>query len=128
MELSEYSTEELQAELHRRKKEARKKTLAAKKNIERYAYVKAEIVYVSPHPYTKRTWEAKILDDWVGKNWTKRREFCLLRNNFSKDTSPRLGDIVKIKSLKTKMDPTGFGLFSRPYIIEVIARAEQSTI
>lgn len=128
MELKDYSTEELKQELQRRYLAAKRKRCKARKGVKyEYATTTGRITWVSDDPFIRRRWRVKILDkNLVGTNSTLYdHEFSLIKSGFNSKTAPRLGDIVLIKSIITKSNPTGFGVFCKPRIYQVIKRKEE---
>lgn len=126
MELKDYSTEELWAEIKRRATGERCQRSIGRSRKAEYAYAKAEITFVSDESFSRRIFRGKIDPNSVLKfngRWLSERPFFLLRANFTKDTAPKVGDIVRLRSRKTKSNPDGFGLFSSAQIFEIIKRA-----
>lgn len=124
MDLKDYTTEELNAELKRRKSEAARKAVEERKKLGRYVYAKAVITKVVPAPFSRQYWRGQILDANVLKidYWHKEREFRIIRENFNRKTAPRVGDIVLLKSMKTNLSPNGFAPYSFPRISKVLER------
>lgn len=130
MDLSNYTIEELEAEIKRRKEEIRKQRGNARKGKKtEYAYIRAVITAVTDEPYCRREFSASafledvaLLPAGAQRRIYGTRTYHIVRANFTKDTAPRVGDIVKIRAAKSKHDPDGFGLFSIPYICEIIER------
>lgn len=129
MQLKDYTIEELRAELKRRDIEARRQRSLGCSRKAVYAYATGVVTYVSDEPFSKRQFKVKICE----QDCTKYKLSALyrtdgyahiLRANFTKDTAPRLGDIVRVRSRKTNSRPNGFGVFSTPYIVEIIQRAK----
>lgn len=132
MELKDYTTEQLKDEINRRKREERQLRSSGRSHKAEYAYAKAVITYVSKDRWLRREFRAKILDEDMAHmdesiryryRYRDDMHMHILRANFTKDTAPKVGDIVRVRSRKTKHNPNGFGLFSTPYIFEVIRRA-----
>ena len=124
MELKDFTIEELQAEIKRRKKE-----MAAanrKKRVYEYGYVSATVVAVDGDRFTRQTYRLEIDEESkaaVTENFlshVRHHRFKLLTGAFRKDDAPKLGDRVLLKSLKTKYNPTGYSLHSDPKICKVL--------
>lgn len=131
MELKDYTTEELKAELKRRATEERRLRSMGRSHKAEYTYARAVITSISKDNWLRREFRAKILDEDLAcmdenirRRYRDEMRMNILRANFNKDTAPDIGDIVRIRSCKTNYNPSGFGLFSTPYIVEVIKRAE----
>lgn len=130
MSIEDYTTEELKAEIKRRQTEARRLRSSGKSYKAEYAYARAVITWASNDPFSRQIFRAHILDEDLAKmdrqmqvNYRYEKQINILRANFNKDTAPRKGDLVRIRSRRTKYYPDGFGLFCTPYIFEVIKRA-----
>lgn len=119
MALQDYTTEELKAELKRRQIEARKARSRKGVKLE-YGYAIAKVTWVSKDPFCKKRFRIKILDDWAAKYHSEYSDTPIDRKVFNKSNHPQVGDIVKVKSRKTKYAPNGFGLFSNVKIVEII--------
>lgn len=129
MELKDYTTDELRAELKRRNIEARRQGSLGRSQKAVYAYANGVVTYVSDDPFSRRQFKVKICEPDCDKYqlsvlYRIGSYAHILRANFTKDTAPRLGDIVRVRSRKTNSRPNGFGVFPTPYIIEVIHRAK----
>lgn len=127
MKIEDFTTEELRAELKRRDKEARRQRALERKlkGIE-YAYAEARIRYVSQDPWCRRKFNIEFLDKELGKHVSPYSDIPIDRKVFNKQTSPRKGDIVKVRCRKTNSNPTGFGLWCHPCICEMIKRVEDN--
>lgn len=129
MSLKDYTIEELKAELQVRYAEERKIRNANRDNKAKYAYATGIVTWVSEHPFSRRDFIVRIEQEYVEKYniTTHYNEYRikLLYHCFNKDTAPRVGDTVRIRSRITKACPNGFGLFNAPYICEVIKRKEE---
>lgn len=130
MNLQDYTTEELKAELQRRQKEARKRAAEERrKRGTQYAYVRAKITRITGNSFKNKRYIAKILEedlhnlDVATREYHKYgKEYPLLKANFTSDTIPHIGDVVLLRSRKTNRYPEGFGLFCTPYISEIYKR------
>lgn len=122
MELKDYTIEELEAEIKRRKKEARAAYVRPPRE---YAYITATVVDMFGKGNIMN-WDYRLQIDeecksQVTENFlfhARYRDFKLISGAFNKKTAPQIGDRVRLKSAKTKTDPTGFGSFSDPKICE----------
>lgn len=119
--LSDISTDELKAEIKRRQIEIRKNRPHSKPE---YAYATAEVTYAKGRTFTEMKFRIKILDEWAAKHHHPWSDVTIDRTVFKAAYHPEVGDIVKIKSRKTKEAPDGFGIFSNIMICEIIKRAE----
>lgn len=125
MELKDYTTEQLKAELKRRATEERRLRSTGRSHKAEYAYAIALITQVSDDVYSQRLFYGKVLTfdekESINPRWMRESLFMIVRANFKKDTAPKVNDIVRVKSRKTRICPNGFGnCFTTPYIIEVI--------
>lgn len=130
MDIKECSIEELKAELQLRYAEERRIRNANRDNKAKYAYATGIVTWVSEHPFSRRDWIVKISDEDIekynlGAYYSKQRNMRLIYHCFNKDTAPKVGDLVRIRSRITKACLKGFGLFNTPYICEVIKRKEE---
>lgn len=123
MELKDYSIEELKAEIKRRKKEDKK--MQPKREPE-YGYITATVTAIDGDVFTRQSYRLEIDEDCKSKVTSdflchsRHHRFNLLSGVFSKKTAPEVGDKVMLKSLKTKANPTGYGLYSDPKICKVV--------
>lgn len=130
MNLQEYTTEELKAELRRRQKEDRKRAAEERrKRGTQYAYVRAKITRTTGGSFKTKRYVAQILEedllklDVATQHYHKYgKEYPLLRARFTADTVPHVGDLVLLRSRKTNRYPEGFGLFCTPFICEIYQR------
>ena len=126
MKLKDYTTEQLKAEIKRREREERQLRSTGRSYKAEYAYAIALITYVSDDPYIRRQYKIKVCKKDCEKYQlnisykTGTGYAYILQSRFNKGTAPKLGDMVRIKSRKTKSNPNGFGLFSTPIIYEII--------
>lgn len=121
MELKDYSTQELKDELKRRAIETRKRVaLERKAKGTQYAYAEALVEWVSDEPFMRRKFWVEPLKP-VDKYASRTLHPSLDKRIFNSKNCPQKGDIVKLKSRKTKMNPEGFG-FSKSFIIEIVKR------
>lgn len=126
MKLKDYTTEELKAELKRRATEERRLRSIGRSHKAEYAYATALITYVSDDPYIRRQYKIKVSKEdcekyKLGVSYKTGTGYAhILHSKFNKETAPKLGDVVRIRSRKTKSNPNGFGLFSTPVIYEII--------
>lgn len=119
--LSGISTDDLKVEIKRRQKEERVNKPHQKTE---YAYATAEITYVEGRTFAEMRFRINILDKWAATHHHPHSEVAIDRKVFKAACHPEVGDIVKIKSRKTKEAPDGFGIFSNIMICEIIKRAE----
>lgn len=126
MELKDYTTEEIRAELKRRNAEAAHKRAMERKAMgTQYAYELAEVTYMSPGAFYFRTYDVRMLNKERFSGYRERQSYVgLVRAFFNTSNAPRVGDIVKLRSRKTKDNPDGFGLFENAKICEVVKRKE----
>lgn len=123
MELKDYTIEELEAEIKRRKKEARAKL--PKPEIQ-YAYIKGTIRNVRGRSYLTSEYYVDVDAEYLpllsgsAKQTFKSNEISLLKGNFNKDTAPKKGDRVLIRSRITRDNPTGWGMWFNPFICQVL--------
>lgn len=126
MNLQDYTTEELKAEIKRRQIEERKARSRKGMKAE-YAYAEAVITYINGNAFARRTYQADISESDCMKNnipmQSRHRYYLRIdRKVFNKSNAPKVGDVVKLKSRKTQYNPDGFGLFCEPIICEIIKR------
>lgn len=119
--LSGISTDDLKVEIKRREIEIRKSRPRSKAE---YAYATAEVTYAKGRTFTEMRFRINILDERAAKHHHPCSEVAIDRRVFKAACHPEVGDIVKIKSRKTKEAPDGFGIFSNIMICEIIKRAE----
>lgn len=127
--LKDYTIDELKEELKRREAEAQSQRSKGRSHRAEYAYTYGFVVWVSDEPYCRQRFRVRIPQSEIDKHPRLARYSVygyidIVRNNFTKDTAPRVGDTVRIKSRKTAHCPDGFGIFSGAYICEIIKRAE----
>ena len=125
-ELKDYTTEELKAELKRRKIEEGREKLKNRKT--EYAYVTATVKHIYKHALFNKKYLVEINKDDLTTS-------CAYKFNYGVEVSidkkikaadrPNVDDTVKLRSRITKDNPTGFGCFAHPKICEVIKRKEE---
>lgn len=123
MELKDYTTEELESEIKRRKKEERANR---PKRETQYVYAKGTIRKIYGRKYSD--WEYYVDIDEEDQTpmskdaiyHFKHREVKLDKKKFSKKTAPDIGDRVLIQSKITRDNPTGWGVWFNPRIIKVL--------
>lgn len=130
MGLKDYTTEELKAEITRRKREARRLLSMSRSHKAEYAYATATITWVSNDPYIRKRFKGVVNNDSdcgeINSHWLRESELHIIRANFTKDTAPKVGDTVRVKSRKTRRSPYGFSsCFSAPHIVEIIKHKDQ---
>lgn len=132
MDLTLISTQELEAELCRRKKEEKTKKQSERDYKFKYAYARAMVTYALSTPFSRGRWNVELLQDEAIKyNRNNQGSFdrtfkdvSLDKTVFKASNAPKLGDIVMLRSRITKHNPNGFGAFAQPIVCEVLKRGE----
>ena len=128
MDLKDYTTEELRAELKRRRVQAMKE---AKKQIPEYKEFTATVErvnnsYGSINRYVYKITDAKphnceIKSElFANISW---RDFSLQKNTFNKATVPKIGDKVLLRYRKHKTCKTEIFDFTKAKIVEILERS-----
>lgn len=119
--LQDYTTDELKAELKRRQIEARKQ----KSRKTEYAYATATVRSIDKYASFKRYYHVFISEDDTQRDRIADHRILIdvsLDVKIKAADKPKVGDVVKLRSRKTKDNPTGFGSFAHPIICEVLER------
>lgn len=115
-ELKDYTSDELRAELRRRRKESLKNIVITDK----YLRIKA-VVEDAEHAsaFVCNRYKLRIEDERVPFDY-RRSWYRVKREKFKKDTVPNIGDTVILGHLLTKARPNF--MYSEAKILEVIKR------
>lgn len=129
MDLTLISTQELEAELCRRKKEEKAKKQSERDYKFKYAYARAMVTYASSTPFSRGRWDTELLEDEAIKYNRNRgpidrtfKDVSLDKTVFKASNAPKVGDIVMLRSRITKHNPNGFGAFAQPIVCEMLKR------
>lgn len=125
MELKDYTTEELKAELKRRQMEARK----LKDNKAQYIYATAVVTHASGSCFSLRHWDVELTDESMKElnlHHTRKNISSIYVNKLKikAGDSPKVGDMVKVQCRITKSAQQPFFWRNKIRICEVIKRAE----
>lgn len=110
MELRDYTTEQLKAELKRRTDEERQRKRAMGIRVPNYEYARGKVVSVSNSgAFTSWCWKVEICDEDMKRlgiaSVHKRSSYTILIKEFTKATAPQTGDIVLLRKRITKNSP-----------------------
>lgn len=128
MELKDYTTEELRAELKRRRIKAMKE---AKKQLPTYKEFTATVERVQNSWGNINAYMYSITDANPHNNEIKSelftniswRDFSLQKNTFNKETAPKVGDKVLLRYKRHKTQKEEIFDFTKAKIVEVIERS-----
>lgn len=126
MNITDFTTEELRAELKRRNREKLREV--NKNNKPKYLYAIATVNEVeggSFKPFSGWRWKVSIHDKYINEykiyDYRQTPTIDIIRSLFNKTNCPKEGDIVKLKCRITKSSPT-WNLFNKPRICEIIKK------
>ena len=110
MELRDYTTEQLKAELKRRTDEERQRKRAMGIRVPTYEYARGKVVSVSNSgAFTSWRWKVEICDEDMKRlgiaSVHKRSSYTILIKEFTKATAPQVGDTVLLRNRITKNSP-----------------------
>lgn len=125
LELSDYSNEQLKAELKRRSNIARMKAIREKP---KYYYWEGTIVDILKRYYRFANWKFKIDSEELAANknfsyLNKWHDFEMISGAFNMTTAPKVGDRVKLRYRVVK---SHFRSYRDSKIVSVIERADLS--
>lgn len=109
MELRDYTTERLKAELKRRTDEERERKRAMGIRVPTYEYARGKVVSVfNSGAFTSWCWKVEICDEDMKRlgiaDVLKRSSYKVMKE-FTKSTAPQVGDTVLLRKRITKNSP-----------------------